>query len=228
MKFLLLATTLVLPAFAAQAESHRTLQVSGTGEVSVAPDIARITLGVTAQNAVAGDAIARMNTDLAAVLNRVTEGGVPREDIQTSGLRLDVQQDYDSPDGQGEITGFLAQSTVHVTVRDLETLGDVIAQAIADGANTLNSLTFDLADRGPQLDEARRRAVVDAAARATLYADAASVPLGDLVSLAEQSDRSGPMPMQARSFDESGSVPVAPGEIVISAAVSLVYAIGEE
>ncbi|MFO7804188.1 MAG: SIMPL domain-containing protein [Paracoccaceae bacterium] len=228
MKFLFLAAALTVPALSAQAESERSLQVNGTGEVSVAPDIARLTLGVTAQDDVAATAIAQMNDDLAAVLDRLADSGLPPEDIQTSALRLDVQQDYASSDGRGEITGFLAQSTVHVTVRDLDALGDIIGQAVTDGANTLNGLSFDLADRGPQLDEARRRAVTDAAARAALYAEAAGVTLGDLVSLSEEGGSSGPMPMQARAFEDSGSVPVAPGEIVISAGVSLVYAIGEE
>lgn len=227
MKQLLVATLLAVAAVPVQAESHRTLTVGGSGEVSVAPDIARITLGVTAQDDAADVAIGQMNESLRAVLDRLAESGIAAEDIRSSGLRLDVQQDYSASTGRGEIVGFLAQSTVQVTVRDLATLGDVIGRAVVDGANTLDGLSFDVADRAPHLDEARRRAVVDAAARAALYAGAAGVALGDLVSLSEASDRGGPVIMQTRAFDESASVPVAPGQITIGAEVTLIYAIGD-
>ena len=96
--------------------------------------------------------------------------------------------------------------------------------AIADGANTLNGLTFGLQDQRPTEDEARKLAVADALARARLLADAAGAKLGAIQSISEGgSNVPGPLPM-FKTMD-SAAVPVAAGEVGISANVTIVWAL---
>ncbi len=59
---------------------------------------------------------------------------------------------------------------VTVKIRALDGLGAVLDAAVADGANTLNGLTFGLQDPRPAMDAARTAAVEDAAAKARLMA----------------------------------------------------------
>jgi hypothetical protein len=94
----------------------------------------------------------------------------------------------------------------------------------------VNGVSFDLADRQAATDEARRDAVADARDRAELYAGAAGVVLGDLLSISESAVYAPPMPMyDARGVTGAGgeSVPVAPGSLSLTTSVTVTYAIAQ-
>jgi uncharacterized protein len=112
-----------------------------------------------------------------------------------------------------------------VRVRDLAALGTILDAAVTDGANTLNALTFGLADPAPATDAARTEAVADARARAELLAAAAGVSLGPVLAITEGGTGADPAPM----FREASMspVPVMGGEMGISAYVSMTFAIAE-
>ncbi len=114
-----------------------------------------------------------------------------------------------------------------VRVRDLAALGGILDTVIADGANDFNGLRFGLQDPAPLMDEARRRAVDDAMARAALLAGAAGVTLGPVLSIDDQGG-SRPMPMAEMAMRMSaGAAPVAAGELTLTANVAMVFAIAE-
>jgi uncharacterized protein YggE len=111
-----------------------------------------------------------------------------------------------------------------VRVRDLEALGGVLDRSIQDGANTFNGLSFGLADPVPALNEARKRAVADAMARAKLLSGAAGVTLGSVVSITEGGGMGGPVPMfRMAAADAASAIPVAAGEISTTASVTMVF-----
>ncbi len=205
----------------------RTITVSGQGEVSLAPDMARITIGVLEEAGEAEAALAAMTASMAAVLDRLRAAGLSESDIQTGSFSLNPRYRRSDSIGPGEarIDGFVASSNVHVEIADLDLLGPVIDAAVADGANTLGGIGFDVADRSATLDAARRLAVADAAARAALYAEAAGVDLGEVLSVSEAGAAPfDPMPRMAMA--ESADA-IAPGELTISARVTLVYGIAD-
>jgi uncharacterized protein YggE len=76
------------------------------------------------------------------------------------------------------------------------------------------------------MDEARRLAVADARTKAELYAEAAGVTLGDLVTLNEGGGGSSG-PFMAEMSMARSAVPVAAGELDVSATVNVVYSIAE-
>ena len=216
------------PAPVPAALQEASLTVTGTGEVAVAPDMARISLGVLAQAPTAAEAVRAMSADMEKVLASLTAAGVSQDDIQTSGLRVDVQQTYDEATQSSRVTGYTAVTDVQVRVLDLTTLGQTLDAVVQDGANQMNGLTFDLQDRKPVLDEARRAAVADAADKAGLYAGAAGVTLGPIRTLTEGGTGGGmPQPMMRMAMDAAESVPVATGQITITADVTVTYGLTE-
>ena len=221
--FASLIVALTLPGLAASAETG-SISVSGQGHVSVVPDMARINLGVLTNAATANDAVEDMSDRLDGILASLMDAGISETDIQTSALRVNPIQDYNSVTGRSRITGYQAQSTLSVTVSDLDDLGRVLDQALSDGANQLNGLQFDVADRAPHEDAARRLAVADAMSKAGVLSDAAGVNLGALLSMAEGGAQAGPIRMEMSLARDAG-VPVAAGDISISATVSMTYAI---
>lgn len=219
----LFALALALPAAAQDAAR---ITVTGEGRVEAPPDLATFSLGVTTQAATAAEAMAANALQLATVLEQLRAAGIEERDLQTSGLALNP--DWRQPEGEADarIVGYIAINTLTVRVRALDTLGGLLDRAISNGANTFNGLSFGLADSSSALDEARKRAVQDAMARARLLTSAAGVTLGPVVSITETAGMMPPMPMYRMEADAaSAPVPVAVGEISTAASVTMVFAI---
>ncbi|WP_347312777.1 SIMPL domain-containing protein [Defluviimonas sp. SAOS-178_SWC] len=226
----LFAIVLLLAGPAVAADMPATISVTGEGRVEAAPDMATISLGVTNDAGTAAEAMAANSDAVRAVIERLTAAGVEERDIQTSGLSLGPRYDYGRSDGTPPtIVGYSASNMVTVRVRALDTLGGVLDAVVAGGANTLNGLSFGIAEDREVMDEARTRAVADAARKAGLYANAAGVRLGRVLSISEAGAYQPPMPMAMAEagFAKSAAVPVAPGEVNIVASVSVVYEIAD-
>ena len=95
-------------------------------------------------------------------------------------------------------------------VRAIDSLGAVIDALAKAGANRLQGVSFDVADPGRTSTRAREQAVADARARAELYARAAGVTLGPVVSIRETVDMPGPIMMRAEAADAARRSPPAP------------------
>lgn len=211
----------------AQAEQQPAqITVTGMGEVRAAPDVASLSLGVTTQADTATAAMSQNNAAVAAVMQRLSAAGVEPRDMQTANLSLNPDWSTASGDGQrAAISSYTVSNQLTVTVRQLAELGKVLDAAVADGANTLNGLSFGLAQPKPALDDARKAAVKDAQARAALLVDAAGLKLGRVVSISEQQGYGGPMPMMRQAASMADGVPVAGGEVSTTANVVIVYEI---
>ena len=145
--------------------------------------------------------------------------------MQTSNLTLNPNWvGYDSG-ATPTISGYTASNMLTVQVRALDSLGSVLDSSITDGANTLNGVTFGVAEPRPALDEARKNAVADAIARATLLVQAAGAELGPIVSITEQSGFAQPAPMFRMEASDAGGVPTAGGEVGLTASVTMVFEI---
>jgi uncharacterized protein YggE len=214
------AALLPLPALAATG----TLTVTGNATINVVPDLATITLGVTTTGDTAASAMAANNEAVSGVIAKLIAAHVADRDMQTSSLSINPNWVANGDNTGQVIKGYIASNMLTVRIKALETTGAVLDAAITDGANTLNGLTFGLQDQRPTEDEARKAAVVDAVARAKVLADAAGAKLGDIQSINEGgAAQPGPMPM-FKTMD-AASVPVAAGEIGISASVTIVWAL---
>jgi hypothetical protein len=211
------------PAAAQQAEASRPqVVVTGEGRVAAAPDMATISLGAQNDAATAAEALAATSAATAAILEGLTAAGIAARDIQTDQLSLSPRYDYSRGDGQPVLLGYTASNTVRVRVRDLATLGAQLDAAVAAGGNRFDGLAFGLQDPGPSEDMARTRAVEDALRKAALYAGAAGLRLGPVVSIIEQGGFAGPSPMfRAEAAPAAAPVPVAPGELLTVATVTV-------
>jgi uncharacterized protein YggE len=224
---LILSSALALPiaAPALAEDTVRTVSVTGTGTVETAPDMATLMIGVTTQAATAAEALAANSEATEAVIARLTASGVEPRDMQTSNLSINPNwSGYDS--STPTISGYVAMNLLTVRVRALDTTGAVLDAAVADGANTLNGMTFGLADPEPVLNEARKEAVADARSKAELLAAAAGVKLGEVVSITDAGTMSDPSPMY-RDAVSASPVPVVGGELGLVANVSVTWAIAE-
>lgn len=208
-------------------DQKRVITVIGQGEVSAEPDMATVTVGVTHQDRDAEEAMLRASRGAAQVLGQLQELGIEGRDMQTSTVSLSpVWSNRNSSTDPARITGFVANISVTMRVRDLPILGMVLDAVVSDGANQLGGIQFGFQDPDPLMEQARRAAVADGRAKATVLADAAGVKLGSLQSLSEQGGVR-PQPMMMEMAARDASVPIAAGELNLNASVSMVYQIAE-
>lgn len=223
-----LALPLVGPAMAEVAPPPATITVTGEGVVTAAPDIATVSLGVTTQGETAAEAMAANTAALTAVLERVRAAGVEDRDIQTSTLNLNPNWSNSDGSSMAVIRGYIATNVLQIRVRDLAKLGGVLDAAITDGANTLNGVSFGLAEPEPAMDDARKAAVAKARARAELLTGAAGVGLGRILSISEGGGYAPPMPMyRMEAAMADAPVPVEGGEVGVTANVTITWEIAQ-
>lgn len=219
-------------ARADEAPQRRVLTVSGTGEVTAHPDIATIQSGVVTEGKTAAEALAANTKAMSAVFKGLEAQKIAKDDIQTS--EFSVYPVYNEPpvrpDGTRDnpvIRGYQVRNQVTVTVRKLDTLGSVLDKLVSFGSNQMGGISFGVDKPEPLLDQARGEAVKDALRKAKIYAGAAGVTLGKIVTISESGGYS-PQPvyaMKAMSMRDSAPVPVAAGTQKISSDVSLVIEI---
>ena len=163
-------------------KAERTVSVSATGSVAVEPDVARISAGVVTEAGTAKDAIARNGTVMSKLVDGLKVVGIEARDIQTR--NFNVEPRYTQPkDGRAAtIDGYRVLNQVRLTVRDVKRLGEVLDQAIALGANQVDSIAFDVSNIEMLKDDARRQAMENARRRAELYAKAAGGQLGPVLA----------------------------------------------
>lgn len=206
------------------AAEPRTVSVNGSGSVTLSPDMATINIGVVAQAAEAQDATNQSNATIAKITAVLTDLGVAENDIKTSNFSIYPMQDY-TADGEVSSVTYRVENTVTVTVRQLDTLGDILDAVIGAGANTIYGIQFDLADRESAYAQAIDAAMQNAKERAQLIADAAGAQLGELQSASTYLSSGGGISVAyAQDTAAASSVPVSPGDMEISVEVNVVYA----
>lgn len=207
-------------------DNARRITVTGQGQVDAVPDMAVITLGVTHEDAVAAAAMQATSDAVARMLERLSGMGIAPRDVQTRQLSLNPVWSNETSDGVRirRMTGFVASNTLTVRVRNLSALGEILEAVIDDGANDFNGLRFSVQDPDPLLVQARERAVADAIAKARQLAESAGVGLGAVMRIDEHGGGR-PAPMAEMARMASDGVPVAAGEVSVSASVSMVFAI---
>jgi uncharacterized protein YggE len=210
---------------AAQPATPRSLTLTASGEVSAAPDLARLEMVVQAEAATASAALSDAAQRLTAIFDTLDEAGIAGRDRQTREIRLDPVYERDERGNRVGLTGYRAMQAFLLTLRDLDRLGVVLDTLAGAGLDAFGGFAFDVADRAALLDEARRRAVQEARRIAALTAEAAGETLGAPISIDLLDERhNGPRPMRAAVADEA-LMPVASGEITVSASVRVTYSL---
>ncbi len=234
-KWFVLASVLILALALAGCGSRsssdqaapRTLSVTGVGTVYMTPDIAYVYMGVHTENADISAAVDENNRQTQAVVDALTGMGIAASDIQTSNFSVWGSQQYDPVTGASAGIVYMVDNTVYVTVRDLDRLPQVLDAAISAGANNINSLQFDVADKSAAMQEARQLAMENAASLAAELAGNAGLELGEIQNLS-YSD-SPPVyygyGMGGGGGEGGAPTPINPGKLPLTVYLSITYEI---
>jgi uncharacterized protein YggE len=210
--------------------------VSGTGEVSVTPDIAILQVGVQAKEETVLEAQEQASEAMEKVLRALTGSGVKDEDIQTQYFRIRQDTRWDSFNDEEEITGYEVTNTVTAKIRDIDNVGDIINAAVIAGGDLvrINDFSFTVEKPEAYYDEARELATADAKAKAEKLAKQTGVKLGDPTYISESGYT--PSTYGGISYGLSASVvvpapqviietPTSPGQVNVTLTVQIAYSI---
>lgn len=234
--FAVLALTLALSACGPTTINQeaqpvvRTLNVNGMGQTYLTPDIAYINIGVHTESDTAANAVSANTENTKAVTDAIKKAGVDAKDISTTNFSIYPSQQY-SPEGKVTGTIYMVDNTVYVTVRKLDNLGKLLDDVVGAGANSINSIQFDVADKSAAVKEARAKAVEDAKKQAQELADAAGIALGSIQTISFYDNSPYPSPMMygkgggGGAMEASAAVPIQPGQLSISVTVNIAYSI---
>lgn len=201
------------------AGTGHTITVIGHGEISVAPDTATITLGVETTGDDAATALSANATKMTAVIGAVEAQGVPSSHIQTNGLSMY----FDS-----QRRTYVANHNVSVKVDDIAKVGAILDAGVHAGANNSWGVSFGLQDPTAAQAQALQAAVANAQSRATAIAQKLGVQVSGVGSASEVSYSTPPVVYgpQAGAPVAASSTPVQPGQLSVTADLTVVYTFG--
>jgi len=239
--FLVLLLVCTCAIGSAETDTVSTIDVTGTGTIQVAADQAEISLAVITTGTNIGE-IQRENTEKMTRIITALKSEVSLSDKEISTSYYSVYEDQYPSDATREIYGKTAQiyrvsNTISVITGNVENAGAIIDVAIANGANSVNSLQFSLtADTHQQYrEEALQIAVEKATADAKVVADALGMKLGKATYVQIGGSYITPYMIHAeKAMGDAGSMsygeaaaptPIQAEEVEVSATVSISFAI---
>jgi hypothetical protein len=211
------------------APPEHTLSVTGTGTVNLVPDVAYISIGVHTDLPTASEAVSANNTQTQQVIDAMTKFGVDPKDIRTTNFSIYPNVQYDPQTNQKVRTTYVVDNSVYVTVHKIDKLGDLLDATVAAGANSVNSIQFDVEDKTAAIKQARDSAVKDARTQAQELAAAAGVSLGSVRSVDFYNSIPSPV---VNAYGKGGggggieaAVPIQTGQLTLTVTVSMSYEI---
>ena len=207
-------------------DDHRTISVTGVGEITVDPDICRLVLGVQTEGKTAAEAQAAAAKATNAVIAKLRALGIADKDIKT--VSFNVYPVYDQGDRENPAVlqpiGFRVAHRLQITVRDLTKVARVIDDCIAAGANTADEITYAVEETEALRTQALTLAVKQARSKGDAIAKAAGVNIVEIKTIQEGYVDYGyyraPVAYD-KAMGAGESMIVMPGELVIRASVSM-------
>ncbi len=209
--------------------------VSGTGAVTVEPDIGVLSFSVETRADTVAPARSEAAAAMEAVIASLKANGIQDRDIQTRQFRIQpitVFREIISGPNRGEripeIVGYLVTNSASAKIRDIGTIGPVIDDAAEAGGDAIriNSISFSLDDPKPLEVQARDLALEDAMEKAQQIAQVTGVSLGDPVFISESGGS--PLVTQTRLdavLEASSGTPISVGETQVTMRVQMVFPI---
>lgn len=216
------------------SEKARTLTIRVTSTRSGVPDGLTFSVGTSEIAPTAQDALKASSVSMTKMLAFLREQNISQNKLQTSELRLSPR--YAEPGRYGissqtqegelpKVIGYEASQEVSVTLTDTTGLGSLLDGLTALGGTRISSPQFFVSKPEPIRDVARQDGILEAQRRALLYAQAAHVKLGRLLSLSELPSDPSPRPFAAFAARSDGAAPLALGELTFDVSVEMVWEI---
>ena len=203
-------------------DEQRTIAVTGSGEINVEPDIAKVQLGVFVFDKDLLRAKREADTRMTAMLALATQLGVTPKDITTT--QLYVRPQYKDGDNTISFVGYEITRSLSVTLRSMDKLNELLEQSINAGANRIESIDLMTSQEKDLKDQVLMLAIKNAKEVAGRIAEGFDAKLGKVVSVSVDSGGGGIRfnKLSAPVFSEAT---YQPGTIAVSVEIDVIFAL---
>lgn len=216
----------------AAAAEPNTIAVSGMAEQEVAPDMAYIDVGI---NVRADDAeTARtQEAQIASQIRRALLGlAITDNDLQNTSYYLYQEYKVDR-NGVRTADKYVLDSSIKVTVKDLDKLSQVIDNVVEAGATNISNITYALSTQNIIQRQLLATAVENARDKAVVVANAGSRTLGNMLSADINSFDGGTIVAYGANklrsttnlAEDGAATKLSPGKIKLNARVQVVFSL---
>jgi len=179
-KLLMLAVllTVTAAAFAQNVDLRRKIEVSGTAEQEVTPDI--INVSISLQEYMNGKTKVTIDQLEGQLENGVKDAGIPKEDLTISNVSAwnNNYQKKKNPD-------FLASKQYSIRFSDLNKFDQVLSQVDPKGIQYTNIESYDYSKMDQLKNELKLKALLAAKDKATFLLNGIGEKLGDALDITE-------------------------------------------
>lgn len=216
----------------AAAAEPNTIAVNGMAEQEVAPDMAYIDVGI---NVRADDAeTARtQEAQIASQIRRALLGlAITDNDLQNTSYYLYQEYKVDR-NGVRTADKYVLDSSIKVTVKDLDKLSQVIDNVVEAGATNISNITYALSTQNIIQRQLLATAVENARDKAAVVANAGSRTLGNMLSADINSFDGGTIVAYGANklrsttnlAEDGAATKLSPGKIKLNARVQVVFSL---
>ncbi|MBU1930176.1 SIMPL domain-containing protein [Candidatus Micrarchaeota archaeon] len=212
-------------------QDARSLTVFGSHTVSFEPTQAELFLSIETIANTAQASQQQNAEQTQAVIAALVDAGIPAENIQTTSFSVHEKNKWNASLGTAVFEGFETIHSLKITVVDIEETGSIIDTAIEAGANRFSHIQFSV-NNNQQIglqNQALQEAGQRAQEKAVVLANSLGLQLDGIQAVQEGNISFSPYRYSLnKSADEMAAVsptPILPGDVQVSAQVTLVYAI---
>ena len=219
-----MACLLAAPAFASEA-AKSLIQVTGTSQKEVTPDIARIAFSINSVHANL-DTAKDENTQIAnQVLANLNGQGISSDQVKTNTYLVEPMYTYEK-DRLPKLEGYRVTNSLEFST-SIEKVGVLVNEITSAGANEINSIRFETTNEADRKNEALTSAVEDALKKATVIAAALNKKVTNVTLVNESGVYYHPVMMETRQLKTANrDVPNIPaGKVTIGATVQMTVAV---
>ena len=225
----ILALTLLMfavPALGEENAQQATVTALGTATVTLIPDMATFTVGVSTQDLQVQTAQQANAQIMQKVLDTLKTAGVDAKDLQTDNYSINPVYDYQNGklDSQQVLKGYSVSNTVTVTVRALDQLPSLLDTAVGAGANVTYGINFQSSQNAAAYDQALAAATKDALRKAKLIAEALGRETGNVL-YAEEANDACVSYASSKAVAYDSATPIETGTLTVSANVRVKVAL---
>jgi uncharacterized protein YggE len=200
--------------------------VRGTAHLSVAPDRARLDLGLTNVAPSAAAAMGEISARSQQLASLLTDIGLQRSEWSTQGVSL--QEEWEWKDNTNTMVGHRATAGITVDLTDLDRLPALVQRAVDEAGAQVRGLQWHVSVDHPAHHALLGAAALDAQRRAIAYTVTLGLLLGaveeisDLpITVSPGNDGQAMMRAAKGAAEPAPAMDISGGEIALSASVNV-------
>ena len=184
--FSLLPLLVSSAAFAIALPDKAHLMTQGQSEIRVAPDMATLTVMVTALQPESLAAKEEVDTKVAALFSNLATLGVTKKDIDSGNVLTRPDYQYGKDQEKPKLLGYQAERQISVRLYDLDKLSQTLNTILEQGVQNIQQVSYDRRDADELRQQARVAAIANARTIAEELSVAADRKLGEVYAIEYQ------------------------------------------